>query len=69
MKKVIFLMSTVFAIGFTSGSLKAATIEAAVDCQDMAFDYADYVYGRTGDGFEAGRAFEIAYALCEAAMK
>ncbi len=69
MKKVIFLMSTVFAIGFTSGSLNAATMEAAVDCEDLAFDYADFVYEDTKDGFEAGRAFEVAYALCEAAMK
>lgn len=62
-------MSTVFAIGFASSSLNAATPEIPVDCEDLAFDYADHVYEKTGgDGFEAGRAFEVAYALCEAAM-
>lgn len=65
MKKVIFLMSTVFAIGFTSGSLNAATMEVAVDCEDIAFDFAEDVYDEHQDGFAAGRAFEVAYALCE----
>lgn len=65
MKKVIFLMSTVFAIGFTSGSLNAATLEVADDCEDIAFDYAEDAYAQTGDGFRAGRAFTIALALCE----
>ncbi|MHA7829723.1 MAG: hypothetical protein ACX93O_01395 [Flagellimonas sp.] len=68
MKKVIFLMSIVFAIGFTSSSLNAATPEIPVDCEDLAFDYADDVYDETGDGFEAGRAFTVAFALCEEAM-
>jgi hypothetical protein len=65
MRKKIFLLSTVFAIGFTSSSLNAAAIELPTDCEGMAFDYADYVYGKTGDGFAAGRAFEVAYALCQ----
>lgn len=38
-----------------------------VDCEGMAFDYADYIYNKTGDGFAAGRAFayEVAYTLCQ----
>jgi hypothetical protein len=65
MKRVIFLMSTVFAIGFTSSSLNAATAKMSVDCEDMAFDYAEDTYAQTGDGFQAGKAFTIALALCE----
>jgi len=45
--------------------LNAATVEIPVNCEGMAFDYADYFYGKTGDGFAAGRAFEVAYALCQ----
>lgn len=62
-------MCTVFAIGFSSSSLNAATIEAAVDCEDVAFDFADDVYAQTGDGFAAGRAFTVALALCELGIK
>ncbi|WP_293298456.1 hypothetical protein [Allomuricauda sp.] len=65
MKKAIFLLSTVFAIGFSSNGLNAATVEMPVDCEGMAFDYADYIYNKTGDGFAAGKAFTVAYALCE----
>ena len=61
-------MSTVFAIGFTSSSLNAATFEISTDCEDMAFDYADYIYDKYNDGFKAGKAFTTALALCEAAM-
>ena len=69
MKRAIFLMITVFTVGFSSSGLNAATLEVSTDCEDMAFDYADHVYEKSGgDGFEAGRAFEFAYALCEAAM-
>jgi len=65
MKKVIFLLTTVFAIGFTSSSMNAATIEVPTDCEDIAFDYADDVYAQSKDGFAAGKAFTIALALCE----
>lgn len=68
MKKRVFLLSTVFAIGFTSSSLNAATPEMPVDCEDLAFDYADYIYDKYNDGFKAGKAFTTALALCEAAM-
>lgn len=62
-------MSTFFAIVFTSSSLNAATVEISVDCEDLAFDYADYIYDKYKDGFKAGKAFTDALALCELAMK
>ncbi|WP_318310767.1 hypothetical protein [Flagellimonas crocea] len=65
MKKRIFLLSTVFAIGFAANSLNAATFEVPTDCEGLAFDYADHVYDQTGDGFAAGKAFTVALALCE----
>lgn len=58
-------MSTVFAIVFTSSSLKAATVEMSTDCEDIAFDYAEDTYDKYKDGFAAGKAFTIALALCE----
>ncbi|MBO0341908.1 MAG: hypothetical protein VX798_05605 [Bacteroidota bacterium] len=65
MKRVIFLMTIVFAIGLSSSSLNAATLKIPTDCEGMAFDYADHVYDQTGDGFAAGKAFTVALALCE----
>ncbi|WP_340064021.1 hypothetical protein [Ascidiimonas aurantiaca] len=37
-------------------------------CENRAFDMADDWFDRTGDGFVAGKVFEIAYNSCMSLM-
>lgn len=61
MKKLFFL-----GAALTCFNLSAVETEDFSSCQDRAFDYADYVYGQTGNGLDAGQAFVVYEALCEA---
>ena len=69
MKKVIGILGGTL---FLSLSLSATFIADTTDvdmtiittCEDLAWDVANYVYEKTGDGFEAGAAFEIVMANC-----
>lgn len=51
---------------FFTANVSAATVELLATCEDRAWAVAEYVYDQTGDGFDAGAAYEAVLAKCQA---
>lgn len=62
--KLFFGFLVTFILFSSTANANAVKVEAFRGCEDLAWDVADYVYDKTGDGFTAAEAYYKVMASC-----